>query len=79
MIGIATRSLHYDEKFYKNANAFEPFRFADVRDSEADEAGVKCQFASTAIEYLLFGYGRHAWYGRSLSIIFHGELTHLIV
>ena len=79
MIGIATRSLHYDEESYKNADTFEPFRFFNMRDSEADEAGAKCQFVSTAIEYLSFGYGRHAWYGRSLSIIFHGELTHLIV
>ena len=25
MIGVATRSLHHDEKFYRNANVFQPF------------------------------------------------------
>ena len=60
MIGVATRCLHHDEKFYENANVFEPFRFAEMY--EEDSEGVKYQFVSTAIEYLAFGHGKHAWY-----------------
>ena len=60
MIGVATRSLHYDEKFYKNANVFQPFRFAEMH--EEDTVGVKYQFVSTSIEYLPFGHGKQAWY-----------------
>ena len=79
LVGVAAQSLHHDQKLYENANVFEPFRFADMRDSEADEEGPKYQFVSTAIEYLPFGYGKHAWYARSLSFVVHEELTHLIV
>jgi cytochrome P450 len=60
MIGVAARCVHHDEKFYENANAFEPFRFAEMH--EEDSKGVKYQFVSTAIEYLAFGHGQHAWY-----------------
>jgi cytochrome P450 len=60
MIGVAARCVHHDEKFYENANAFEPFRFAEM--NEEDSEGVKCQFVSTAIEYLAFGHSNHAWY-----------------
>ena len=60
MIGVATRSLHHDEKFYENPNVFQPFRFAEMH--EEDSEGVKYQFVSTSIEYLPFGHGKHAWY-----------------
>ena len=60
MIAVATRSLHHDERFYENADAFEPFRFAEMR--EDDSEGVKYQFVSTAIDYLPFGLGKQAWY-----------------
>jgi hypothetical protein len=60
MVGVATRCLHHDEKFYENANVFEPFRFAEMH--EVDPEGAKYQFVSTAIEYLAFGLGKHAWY-----------------
>ena len=59
MIGVATRSLHHDERFYENADAFEPFRFAEIREDNSE--GVKYQFVSTAIDYLPFGLGKHAW------------------
>ena len=59
------RSIHRDETFYENANAFEPFRFADLR--EEDGEGVKHHFVSTTSEYLPFGHGRRSWYASSLS------------
>ena len=60
IISVAIRSLHHDERFYENADVFEPFRFAEMH--EDDSEGVKYQFASTAIDYLPFGLGKHAWY-----------------
>ena len=60
MIGVASESLHHDEKFYEDANVFKPFRFAEMH--EEDPEAVKYQFVSTAIEYLPFGHGKRAWY-----------------
>ena len=60
IIGVATRCLHHDEKFYKNPNVFQPLRFAKMH--EEDSKGAKYQFASTTTEYLSFGHGKHAWY-----------------
>ena len=59
-IVAAIRSIHHDEEFYENADTFEPFRFADLR--EEDGEALKHQYASTTTEYLPFGLGRHAWY-----------------
>jgi cytochrome P450 len=67
MIGAATRCLHYDAKFYKNANVFEPFRFAEMNEEGSD--GAKHQFVSTAIEYLPFGHGKQVWYRVSISSV----------
>ena len=61
MIGVATRCLRYDEEFYENPNVFQPFRFAEMHEGNSED--VKHQFVSTAIEYLPFGHGKHAWYG----------------
>ena len=63
---VAARSVQRDEAFYENANAFEPFRFADLPALEGE--GMNYQFVSTTTEYLPFGHGRHAWYGLSLSL-----------
>ena len=60
LVGVATRSLHYDKKFYENPNVFQPFRFAEMHKGDNDET--KAQLVSTSTEYLDFGLGRHAWY-----------------
>ena len=60
LIGIATRSIHHDEKFYESANVFKPFRFAEMHGQDGD--GAKNQFVSTTMEYLAFGHGKYAWY-----------------
>ena len=65
IIGVPTGSLHHDEKFYKNPNVFQPFRFAERHEEGSD--GTKHQLVSTAIEYLAFGHGKHAWYGVFIS------------
>lgn len=60
LVGIATRSIHYEDKCYENANVFKPFRFAEI--SEKNEEGGKDQFVTTTMDYLVFGHGKHAWY-----------------
>ncbi len=52
---------HYDERTYKNASVFDPFRFARMRAAEA--AVTKHHLVHVSHEYLAFGYGKHAWCG----------------
>jgi cytochrome P450 len=65
MIGVAARCVHHDEKFYENPGVFQPFRFAEMQEDDSESA--KYQFVSTAIEYLAFGHGKHAWYAVFIS------------
>jgi len=60
---VPMRAIHRDETIYPNPSAFEPFRFADLR--EDGETG-KGQYGmvSTSVEWLPFGHGRHACPGR---------------
>ena len=64
-IMVAARSISRDDVFYENAHAFEPFRFADLRELEGET--MKHQLASIANGYSPFGHGRHVWYGLSFS------------
>ena len=57
LVGVAARSVHYDENFYEDPNAFEPFRWADMRGGDEEE-GSKYQFVLTSTKYLLFGHGK---------------------
>ena len=63
-IFTAARSVHRNRAVYESPLAFDPFRFARMR--EGDSEGVKHQYVSTTPEYLPFGHGRHAWYVLSL-------------
>ncbi|OBZ73430.1 Ent-kaurene oxidase [Grifola frondosa] len=54
--------VHHDEAAYEAPDVFDPWRFASMRD-EAGE-GTKYQMVSTSVDYLVFGYGRHACPGR---------------
>ncbi|KAI9569395.1 cytochrome P450 [Boletus coccyginus] len=77
-VAAAARSLHHDKNIYDNPELFEPFRFAHV--SEDDGKGVKYQFASTSIEYLSFGHGRHACPGRAFAAnTLKSMLAHVVV
>ncbi|KAF9237102.1 cytochrome P450 [Melanogaster broomeanus] len=62
IVAIASRSTQFDDKIYENADMFDPFRFANMRDEDGE--GVKHQFVSTGPEYLPFGHGKHACPGR---------------
>ncbi|KAI0059480.1 cytochrome P450 [Artomyces pyxidatus] len=58
----ASSATHHDTANYENAEVFDGFRFADLRDEDGE--GLKHQMVSTQTDYLAFGHGRHACPGR---------------
>lgn len=62
-IASPSESLHHDSEIYENPHSFDPFRFYNMRDQEGES--MKHHFASTSLDYLPFGHGKHAWYGKA--------------
>ncbi|KAJ8457660.1 hypothetical protein ONZ51_g11391 [Trametes cubensis] len=62
LIMAATDATHTDDAVYDDADRFDPFRFARMREAEGD--ATKHQFVHTSVNYLPFGHGRHACPGR---------------
>jgi cytochrome P450 len=58
-ISAASRSMHYDNDIYPNAEVFNAFRFLDKSDEEGES--MKYQSVTTGSNYIPFGHGRHAW------------------
>ena len=54
--GLAT---HYDEANYTDAATFDPWRFYNMREEEGN--ALKYQYTNTALDYMVFGHGKHAW------------------
>ena len=48
-------SIHHDDRYYKNADQFIPFRFVD------EKGEIRSSAASTSAEFLAFGYGKQSW------------------
>ena len=59
-VSVAAHQMHFDEDNYQNAQAFDPWRFAELRDEEGE--GLKHSMVSTSPTYLGFGHGKFAWY-----------------
>ncbi|KAI1787506.1 cytochrome P450 [Ganoderma leucocontextum] len=62
VLAAAARPAHHDEANYVNADVFDPFRFAKMREREGESA--KHQFVKTSVDLVSFGHGRHACPGR---------------
>lgn len=60
MVVSPAREMHMDENLYRNPTVFDPWRFSDLR-SQDEQESFKNQYVSPGIDYLPFGYGRHAW------------------
>ena len=60
LIVTTADAVHHDESHYADANTFDPFRFARMRDEDNDRA-TSLQFSNTSTDWLPFGHGRHAW------------------
>ena len=59
LVAANSYRMHYDDAYYPNADEFDPFRFARMREIEGE--GTKHQFVNTSNNYVPFGVGRHAW------------------
>src|SRR6267154_1939799 len=59
LISIPASAAHRDERIFLNADKFDGFRFAKLRETEGDETS-RYQAVSTSSEHLSFGVGRHA-------------------
>ena len=57
-IAVPTSAIHTDGDIYPNPEEFDGFRFAKLRGGDGVSG---LQATSTSAEYLIFGYGRHAW------------------
>ncbi|KAF8844228.1 cytochrome P450 [Paxillus ammoniavirescens] len=62
LVAIASQATYLDNGIYDNAETFDPFRFANMRDEDGD--GAKHSFVSPNLEYFAFGQGVHACPGR---------------
>ena len=64
-IGIPVLGIHRDERYYKDAADYQPYRFVHTRPKDDTEKRMtwedEMQAAKPTTTYLGFGYGRHAW------------------
>jgi cytochrome P450 len=58
VIAAPAAAVHTDGEIYPNPNEFDGFRFAKLRECDGVTGQ---QITSTSADYLIFGYGRHAW------------------
>lgn len=62
-IGVPTQAISMDPDVYEDPEVFDGFRFVKLRDeSGLDDA--RLQYASSNLNNMAFGYGRHACPGR---------------
>ncbi|KAN0130728.1 Cytochrome P450 [Lactarius tabidus] len=60
-ISTPISAIHTDGEIYPNPKKFDGFRFVNLREHDGVTG---LQVTSTSVEYLTFGYGRHACPGR---------------
>ena len=61
LVSIPAIAVHTDETNYPNAEEFDGFRFAKLRESKDDKVTSRHQTVSTSSENLAFGLGKHTW------------------
>ena len=65
ILGAPAHPMHFDNGHLPNADVFDPFRFARMREAARERDGegqsARLQFASTSSEYIPFGHGHLAW------------------
>ena len=54
----------YFQEIYSNPKTFDGFRFEKMRKDRGEDT--KHKLASLDLDYLIFGYGRQAWYVNGL-------------
>ena len=70
MLGAPAHPIHYDDAQFPNADVFDPFRFARMREAARDtESAARHQFASSSAEYIPFGHGHLAWWVLRVALV----------
>ncbi|KAF8463174.1 cytochrome P450 [Russula ochroleuca] len=64
LVSIPANAIHTDERIHPNADEFDGFRFAKLRESEGNNMTSRHQAVSTSSELLAFGLGKHTCPGR---------------
>ncbi|KAI0721403.1 cytochrome P450 [Cerioporus squamosus] len=62
LIATAAAPAHRDNRYYPNADVFDPFRFSRVREDTG--ASATQAFTHTSAKWFAFGHGKHACPGR---------------
>ncbi|GAW17465.1 hypothetical protein ANO14919_069220 [Xylariales sp. No.14919] len=82
-VGVPILGIHRDEKYYTNADVFEPFRFVKERSTEKAPGSTphegQLDAAKPTTTYLTFGYGRHSCPGRWFAVLMLKMITAYIV
>ncbi|KAI0650914.1 cytochrome P450 [Trametes meyenii] len=68
LVAAASATAHTDGARYAAPAAFDPFRFARMREGGRD-AAVKHQLVNTSVDFLTFGHGKHACPGRFFAAV----------
>jgi len=68
LVSIPARATQTDERIHENANEFDGFRFAKLREKEGGKATGRHQAISASAENLTFGLGRHTCPGRFFAV-----------
>jgi len=68
LVSIPAAVANRDERVYHNPDKFDGFRFAKLRESEADTVTSRYQIVSPSSENLTFGLGRHTCPGRFFAV-----------
>ncbi|KAJ7498529.1 cytochrome P450 [Mycena latifolia] len=81
IVGTIPPAIHTDEHYYKNAEAFDGFRFSSKRGTnDAEQSDASVRLTGLGNTYLSFGGGRHACPGRFLaSLELKCMLSHVIL
>jgi len=66
IVVAAAAATHQDERYYENPEAFDPFRFSDMRAEESEK--IRHQYINTSGEFIPFGHGKHACPGRFFAV-----------
>lgn len=66
-VGVPVLGIHRDERYYKNPDSYDPFRYIKLRNEREKHEGKDSKptndldAGKPSSTYLGFGYGRHAW------------------
>jgi len=66
LVYAASIPTHRNDDVYPDAEVFDPFRFAKIREEEGK--GTSNQFVATSNDYIIFGHGKNSCPGRFFAV-----------